>query len=434
MKTYLRKILEWVLKQLARATIWRYRPGIVGVTGSVGKTSAKIAIAAVLSADRTVRASPDSHNNQIGLPLTILGEWSESDLRLVSKNTPGGVNNAAKGFFWIKVVVLSFWRIVKKIEYSEILVLEYGADRPGDIKYLLSIARPNFGVITAIGETPVHVEFYAGPEDVAREKVRLIESLSSAAAAGLNFDDPVVMSLKDRTRAHMLTFGFGTKADVRIFGFENRIENGRPAGIDFKLEYGGVSVPVRLDACFGRTQAYAAAAAACMGIAYGMNLVRISEALRAYRPASGRTELLPGIKESLVIDDSFNASPLSMAAALATLKDLPAKRKIAVLGDMLELGPHTIPAHERVGELVAESANLLFAVGPRAKFIAASAEKHGMRKQNIRAYTRVEELMRDIPELVKKGDLILVKGSHAMRLDEAVETLHDTLEKTPELV
>ena len=166
------KFLKKILRKLARLTIWRYRPGIIGVTGSAGKTSTKLAIKAVLERDRRVRVSFGNLNSDLGLPLTILGDWNAEDLSLVSRATPAGTKTLQKMGFWIKVIVSSLWRIIfaNAGEYPEILVLEYGADRPGDIRYLLSIARPNISVITAIGEIPVHVEYYGGPEEVTREK------------------------------------------------------------------------------------------------------------------------------------------------------------------------------------------------------------------------------------------------------------------------
>ncbi len=331
--------LRWLLKKLAQLTIWRYQPGVIGITGSVGKTSTKLALRAVLEKERRMRASSGNLNNDLGLPLAVLGGWSQSDLRLVSREQPPHTARVSKAFFWLKVVLVSVWRLVfvNRRSYPEILVLEYGADRPGDLKQLLEIARPNISIITAIGETPVHVEFFAGPEEVAREKARLIECLPVAGFAVLNYDDETVMELKDRTRAHIATFGFARGAGVQVTRFENRSEGGRPLGISFKLEYGGNFVPVRIDGVFGKSQAYAAAAAASIGLIFGMNLVKISEALRDYKPADSRMQLLPGVKYAYIIDDAYNASPLSMHAALDVLRGLPAKRKIAVLGDMLDI-------------------------------------------------------------------------------------------------
>jgi UDP-N-acetylmuramoyl-tripeptide--D-alanyl-D-alanine ligase len=413
MQRPLLKSLRWLLKKLSQLTIARYRPGVIAITGSVGKTSTKRAIAAVLSSERHVRVSYGNFNNEIGVPLTILGEWQE-----------------IKGvFFWPRVLFTSIAQLIRRTPYPEILLLEYGVDRPGDMRYLLEVAQPNIGLLTAIGEIPAHVEFFSGPEEVAEEKARLIERLPPGGVAVLNYDDATVMDLQDRTRAHAITFGFGEGADVRITNFEERSErvsakNGaRPLGIAFKLEYAGSVVPVVLGGAFGHAQAYAAGAAAAVGVMFGMNLVRIAEALGRYEPPPGRMRLLDGVKGTYILDDSYNASPLSMHAALDTLRALPAKRKVAVLGDMLEIGKYAIEAHEAIGRLAAHAADALITVGPRAKFIAEAAKKEGMSRRAIMSFDTAEEAQRPVQDLIRKGDLILIKASRAIGLEKVVEEI-----------
>ena len=414
MKNIFLKTLRWILKELARAFISRYQPGIVAVTGSVGKTSTKEAIRAVLSKERRIRATSGNFNNEIGVPLTILGDWQKIEKPAF--------------FFWWKVIFVSLSKILipKKLnplEYPEILILEYAADRPGDIKYLLEIARPQIAVVTAIGEIPVHVEFYSGPEALAREKAKIVEQSPTAGFVILNADDTLVLDMKNRTRSQVITFGFSDISQVRITGFENS-SNGEPTGVIFKLEYGGSFVPIRLAGAFGKGQAYAAAAAACVGLAFGMNLVKIAEALiENFKPPLRRMNLVSGVKGTFILDDSYNASPLSMRAALETLKELKAKRKVAVLGDMLEIGKYSLEAHEAVGKFVAGFVDLLITVGPRAKFIAESANKAGLPKENILSYLIAEEAKKEVQLKIKKGDLILVKGSRAISLDEVVDEI-----------
>lgn len=423
----MKNVLRKILRRLARLTIWRYRPGIIGVTGSAGKTSAKLAVKAVLSEGRTVRASPGNLNSDFGVLLAILGDWSERDLALVTHGTPEGTRRAEKLWFWVRVVATSAWRIiVRTMEYPEILILEYGADKPGDIKYLLTIARPNVSIITAIGDVPVHVEHYTGPEEVAREKGRLIEFLPVGGFAVLNGDDPMVRNLRSRTRARVITYGFDRGEELRIMRFEHKIRrDGIPEGISFKLEYGSSIVPVRIPHVFGRTHAYAAAAAASVGIIFGMNLVTISEALSHYKPAGSRMQLIRGIRSSFVMDDAYNASPIAMRFALETLYDLPAKRRIAVLGDMLELGRHSDEAHARVGRFTAKTADVLFAIGARAKGIAEAARLEGMKKGSIFIFDSADTAKMAVRDFIKPDDLVLVKGSHSMRLDRIVEELRE---------
>lgn len=426
MKKLFTLILRWKLKKLAQLMVLRYRPGIVGVTGSAGKTSTKLAIAAVLGPSRRTRFSRGNLNSELGLPIAIVGDFTEDEIKLVSHDTPAGKKRIRKAFFWLKVLATGALNLIrKKKDYPEILVLEYGADKPGDLRNLLEIARPNIAIITAIGDIPVHVEFFSGPEEVAREKAKLIEQLPSAGFAILNYDDDVVLELKDRTRAHVVTYGFQKGAELRLISFENRIENGKPAGVSFKMEYGGSSVPVRIDDVFGKVQAYAAGAATAVGLIFGINMIKIAEALKAYRPAPGRMTLSPGVKGTMVIDSSYNASPLAMHAALDTLRDLPGKRKVAVLGDMRELGEYSMDAHERVGRVASQLVNVLVTVGPSGKLIAEAAKKHGLPKKNIQSFDTADEAVDAVEGIIKKGDLILVKGSHSMQLDKVAEALKE---------
>ncbi len=441
------KILEWILKKLSQLTIWRFQPKIIGITGSAGKTSTKEAIYAVLKSHSQVRKSEGNLNNELGLPLTILGDWSEEELELVSRGTPTGKKRFRKLFFWLKVIISAKYNLffLKKSKYPEVLILEYAADKPGDIKKLLEIATPNIGIITTIGDIPVHVEFFSGPEAVAREKSKLVETLSSTGFAILNFDNEIVMKMKEQTRARVITFGFnlpaqiledktwaGEAPDLKISSLENRSEthstssgqDEAPIGISFKLEYSGAFVPVILKNCFGKAQAYAAASAACVGLIYDLNLVEISEALsNNYQPAKRRMNLLKGVKDAYIIDDTYNASPLSVEEAINTINGLSAKRKVAVLGDMLELGKYSIEAHESIGKLVAPVVDILVTVGPRAKFIAESAKANGLAQDKVLSFDTAAEAGLAVQDLIKTGDLVLIKASRAMGLERIVEEI-----------
>ncbi|KKU94011.1 MAG: UDP-N-acetylmuramoyl-tripeptide-D-alanyl-D-alanine ligase [Candidatus Jorgensenbacteria bacterium GW2011_GWA1_48_13] len=404
MKRILLKPLAGILRWLAALTLNRYKPSLIGVTGSVGKTSAKMAIAAVLGSSRKVRASGKSFNNEIGLPLTILGDWDRTEGR----------------FFWFKVFFFAISQLVfRNPNYPELIVLEYGVDRPDDMNYLLRVAKPHIGVVTAIGEVPVHVEFFAGPEKVAEEKTKLVAALPATGFAILNADDEVVSDMKEQARAHPVTYGFESGTDVCITNFENRFEKDFRGAV-FKLSYAGNIVPVKIRGAFGKTYAYAAAAAASVGLIYGLNLVRISEALLEFNPPPGRLRLISGEKESFIIDDTYNSSPTATHEALDVLRSLKAKRKIAVLGDMLELGKYTLLAHEGIGKLAAKSADIIMTLGMKAKFIAERAVKSGVPRRKVFAFTNLEECARALEGMIQKGDLILVKGSQGVRMEKIV--------------
>ncbi len=406
----MKTLLKHLIKFLAAATIRKYSPGVIGITGSVGKTSTKDAIYAVLRSARRVRATPGNYNNEFGVALTVLGDWNES----------GGF------FFWTKVMLVACLRLLFRVNYPEVLIIEYAADRPGDIKYLLDIVRPQISVVSAIGEIPVHLEFYSSPEAVAREKSKLIECLPATGFALLNTDDAVINGIRERTRAHLITYGFESEADLRIANFETRIENQLPVGISFKLQYAGSFVPVRLDGCFGRGAAYAAAAAAGVGIVFGLHLVQISDALLSYRSPEHRMRLLSGIKGTRIIDDAYNASPLSVLEAIRTVKELPAKRRVAILGDMLELGKYSLEAHEAVGRAAAKAFDFLITVGPRAKFIAESAAATRYPAKSVLTFDTAREAAKIAPAHLRRGDLVLIKASRGIHLEEVVEALSES--------
>ncbi len=406
------------MRWLAELTLIRYEPGVIGITGSVGKTSTKAALAAVLSSDRRVRAAGKSFNNELGLPLTILGNWDSTE----------------GFFFWPKVLVLGLFQLLKKNpSYPQIIVLEYGVDRPGDMDYLVRIARSQVGIVTALSDIPVHVEFFASPEAVGREKAKMVGALPVTGFAILNGDDASVLEMKKETRAHPMTFGFSRGVEMRISGFQNQLDK-KFKGVSFKLNYGGTAVPVKIEGVFGRSHAYAAAAACAAGLIYGMNLGKMAEALSSYEPLAGRLRLVPGIKESFVIDDTYNSSPVAAYEALRVLGSLKAKRKIAVLGDMLELGKYTMEAHEEVGKLVSKNADFLITVGNRAKFIAERAVKSGFSKKKIITFLDVNEAGLELQRKMQKGDLILVKGSQSVRMEKIVKEVMLEPQKAEELL
>lgn len=412
-----KNILQKTLAYLAKGIIKKYKPTIIGITGSVGKTSTRQAIFTVLKSKYRVRTAEKNYNNEIGLPLTILGipHYGHNILKWVF----------ALASVWFRLVLL-------KSRYPEILILEYGVDRPGDMEYLLQIARPYIGVVTAMGEMPVHVEFFKDPEDLAKEKAKLVQALPASGHAILNHDDYAVYDMKDKTKANVLTFGFEENSSLKITNYELRFTKDEklgniPAGISFKIERGGHLVPFILPEVFGEPQAYAVAAASAVGVVLGLNLVEISDAMRDYIPPPGRLRLIKGNKDTFILDDTYNAAPEAMRRALETLKSLPGKRKIAVLGDMLEIGKYTEQVHRAIGDQAAEFVDLLITVGPRAKFIADEAMTRGAEKsartllsEQILKFEDVDEAGKKLDSLLKPGDLILVKGSQSMRMEKAV--------------
>lgn len=420
MKNLILNILRRTAKILAKATLRRYDPAVIGITGNVGKTSTKEAVAAVVGSARSVRAPAKNFNNELGLPLTILGNFLKT----------GGLA------FWLKVFSGAIWRLLKTdSKYPEVLVLEYGVDHPGDMRYLTEIARPHIGVFSAFAEIPVHVEFFSSPEAMLREKSKLLEVLPATGFAILNADDKQVFALKSLTRARPVSFGFSDKADFRISNFLNNLEAAGDGGVSFKISNQNRMVPVKIPGSFGRGQAYAAAAAAAVGSLVGLNLVQIAENLAAhYKPAPGRARILKGIKDSTLIDDTYNSSPAALKEALETLKDLPAKRRIAVLGDMLELGTSTMEAHEAAGRQAAKACEILIAIGLRAKMMTEAAIKAGLPKRSVFYFNNLREAGAFLQDKIGRGDVVLFKASQGVRLEKIVKEVMAEPQLAPNLL
>jgi UDP-N-acetylmuramoyl-tripeptide--D-alanyl-D-alanine ligase len=412
-----RDLLIFILKILAKATLWRYRPTVVGLTGSVGKTSSKEAIFAVLKNKFNVRRNQKNYNNELGVPLTILGQET------------GGQSF----FHWLKVIIAGSLGIVYTRNYPEILVLEMGADKIGDIAYLVSFVRCHIGVVTAIGAIPVHVEFFQGAEQVAQEKANLIKSLDKDGWAVLNFDDERVRAMVTKTKAKVFGYGFHPDADLQTSQLEAHLDDLSQAAMNFKVDYRGSNVPLRLPGLSGVHQICPVLTAIAVGLIFKMNLVEISQALKNYQLPAGRLRLLKGIKNSWIIDDTYNASPVATLAALEVLAKTKG-RKIAVLGDMLELGSFSEEAHRQVGAKVALGADLLLTVGERSLFIVEQARKGGLAEDKIFHFANSEEAARVLQNLIQAGDIILIKGSQSIRMEKITKEVMAEPERAGELL
>lgn len=406
-KTFCRFFLIKCLRQRAFRVLKKYQPQIIGVTGSVGKTSTKEAIAWVLAEKFYLRKNDKNYNNEIGLPLTIVG-----------------VKSGGRSLWgWIKIFSYGLWIIIFPIKYPKILILEMGADHPGDIKYLTDFVKCQIGIVTEVGQS--HIEFFGNLENIAREKGELVRNLSDKGLAILNVDNPLVSAMAENLRSTVVTFGFGEQADLRATDVAfNYSENGEIQGLSFKLNFRGTSIPVRLNNVLAKHQIYSALIATAVAEELGMNLVEIAARLVDFSPPPGRLNLIAGIKKSFIIDDTYNASPDSSLAALAVLQEIKAVRKIAVLSDMLELGIETEKSHRQVGRKLFEiKADLIFLLGIRMKFAYEELKKHNFNLKNIFYFENHSDLGRKLQEKMREGDLILIKGSQSMRMEKIVEEI-----------
>ncbi|MFA6495389.1 MAG: UDP-N-acetylmuramoyl-tripeptide--D-alanyl-D-alanine ligase [Candidatus Paceibacterota bacterium] len=406
-------ILSRIIKYLAQLTVRRFSPIIVAVTGSVGKTSTKEAIYAVLAGHMLARKSPGNLNNELGVPLAIIGGYEQIEKPAF--------------WFWLRVMAHGVWQLifVHKETFPEVLVLEYAADKPGDISYLLSIAKPHVGVISAIGSIPVHAEQYpTGTEGVIREKGKLVLALGAADTAVINADDVSVKTLLSKIRARTIVFGQSHGATVRITHISHVTTDNKIEGLTFKLENESTSLPVFLPNVFSVAHASAVAAGVCVGQVFDINAIDALQAIEAsYAPIGGRSAILEGMKDTQIIDESYNSSPLALEVALQSLTSVYGPRKIAVLGDMLELGPYTIQAHKDAGALAARCVDVLITVGSRARIMAQEALDKGMSANAVHVCETAQDGLEMLQKVFRKGDAILIKGSHSIGLDSVVREM-----------
>jgi UDP-N-acetylmuramoyl-tripeptide--D-alanyl-D-alanine ligase len=422
----MKKILSFILNILARGVRWRYRPKIIGITGSIGKTTTKEAVFAVLSSRFRVRRSLKNYNNELGVPISIIG-----------CDSPG---KSLMG--WFKVFGIALRLIARKDpDYPEMLILEMGVDRPGDMKYLTDLARPEVGIVTAI--TSSHLQYFGSIAKIKKEKLTLIENLPTSGLAVLNYDSELARQGVALSRCPVTTYGRAEGADIAIqeihFNFLQDFSSAsKNLGLNFKLNHKGSIVPVSLFGAMSYPVAYACAAAAAVGLYYGLNLVEIALALRVFKLPPGRMNPLPGLNGSSLIDDTYNASPESILSALEILAQISVKapaRKIALLGDMLELGEYHDEGHTQVGEaVVASGATLFLAVGEGMKIAASAARAVGQENIEIKEFQTGLEAADYLKSLLKPGDVVLVKASQGMRLEKAVKMLMAKPEEAGELL
>jgi UDP-N-acetylmuramoyl-tripeptide--D-alanyl-D-alanine ligase len=291
-----------------------------------------------------------------------------------------------------------------------------------DFEFLVKKSSLALLVVSHVGEYHPDKEFFASEQAAVAEMVKLAQKLPGHSYLVLNFDDETVRDIKNVSRAHSLTFGFGVRADLRASDIV-LIQPPTP-GTNFKVNYQGKIVPVWLDKLFGKENIYAALAAVSVCSILGLNLVEISRALGSYQGFPGRLKLVKGIKKSWVLDDSDSALPLSMVEGLDVLRKIETGgRRVAVLGDIVGVGKYTVEAHESIGEKVKTSADLLFTFGSRAKFYAQGARQKGMADDKIFQFAEIKEGLPALQDQIRENDLILVDGAKEMKMGEIVREI-----------
>lgn len=403
MKKLLKAPVAMLLAMLARAIINKYNPTIVMITGSVGKTSTKDAVAAALGDHFYLRASEKSYNSEFGLPLTVIGAKNPWE------------NPAA----WFSVFQEALALVMLPSHYPKLLVLEVGADRPGDLARILRIAKPDVVVVTRLPDVPVHVEAYASPQAVRDEEFTPAYALLPGKPLIISADDPHARAMAARLPASLRTFGFAEDAQVRLSDpafFMDEKGGGMTASVDSSV--------IRVAGALGRPQLYAPAAAIAVALALDMTLEEALAGLMNYVAPPGRARIIRGKNDSLIIDDSYNASPAAVEEGLSSLALIPqVNRKIAVLGDMLELGRYSVEEHERVGVLAAQNADILVSVGTRSRATHTAALAAGMPEERALSFDTSSEAAAALLTLIQEKDVVLVKGSQSMRMERVSEAL-----------
>jgi len=362
------------------AGFWRSRMNLrlIGVTGSVGKSTTKELIAEVLSQRYRTQRNPGNLNNEIGLPLSLL-------------------------------------RLTPETERA---VLEMGFYVLGEISLLCKLAKPQVGVITNVGT--VHAARAGSREVIAQGKAELVQSLPAApdGVAILNYDDPMVRAMADKTQAAVFFYGLDPQADI----WADKVEGMGLDGIRFQLHYKNESLFLRIP-LIGRHSVHTALRAAAVGIVEGLTWQEIVDGLHSAQ-SQLRLIVVKGRNGALLLDDTYNASPESNLAALNLLNDLPG-HKIAVLGDMLELGPYERRGHALVGLRAASVVDELVTVGERGRQIAMAAQMGGLATPKIHSFDGTNEALVYLQNHLSAEDVVLVKGSNSMRLDRIVSALEE---------
>ncbi len=365
------------LGDLAAAYRGDYDLTVVGVTGSNGKTTTKEILASILALTSPGLKTSGNLNNLIGLPHML-------------------------------------FQLLPEHRWA---VLEMGMSEPGEIDRLARIAAPEVGIITNV--FPAHLESMGSVENVAKAKGELFQRLSPGATAICNADDPLVAALPTPSGVKRRSFGFKggdvTASDLTI----RRLE-----GMDFNLHLSGGKIPVRFNGC-GRHNVLNALAAATAAEAMGVNSETIRDGLENFRPADRRF-VVERFENLTLINDSYNANPASVEAALTTLAEIKgAGRIFAALGDMLELGPDSERLHFKIGELAGKVAGRVYLRGDMASVVAAGARRSGLDPAAIVVGMKHEEIAADILRLAEPDDLVLVKGSRGMAMDRVATLIRD---------
>ena len=416
MTKFFKALIIYILTLESRIILAKHKPFLILVAGSVGKTTTKDAIFHVLKDTTKVRKSEKSYNSELGVPLTILG-------------LPNAWRNP---LLWLSNVWKGLQLALKKSEYPKVLILELGSDHPGDIRRLVKWLRPDIAVLTTLPEIPVHVEFFGSPEAIRSEDALVFSMVSKDSVCVVNADDPHALLAAEHLSSRTISYGFGAKSDMVGSGAKIRyaMNEGQhsPVGMEFTVTWEKEKYSVHLKGALGVGHCSALLAALAVGVARGESMARMCESLSTFAPPRGRMCVLDGKSGSIILDDSYNSSPIAIEIALDTLRSLEGKRKIAMLGDMLELGKYSDEEHWKAGRRAGGFVDELITVGKEARLVAEAAKSAGLPEGRIHICATSEDAGKLGLEMIRPGDIFLFKGSQGsgknmIRMERAVKMM-----------
>lgn len=406
MKALFKKIVVTILTAEAKLLLRRKNPTIVAVTGSVGKTSAKDAVYAAIKDTVPARKSQKSFNSEIGVPLTVLG-------------LQNGWSNPA---VWLWNIVDGAFTALFTREYPAVLVLEAGVDAAGDMKKLTKWLTPDVVVVTRLPDVPVHVENFTSPQAVIEEKMVLVHEMKPNGMLVYNADDSIITEQLGEVRQKTTSYARYVPADIVVNNDSIYYKDDVPVGVRFTAVTPDGKMKLEVPGVLGAQCSYAFAAAIAVARHLGVSTESAVAGLQSFTPPPGRMRVHKGLKGSVLIDDTYNSSPIAVEHALETVSEIKhVSRRVCVLGDMMELGKYSSAEHERLGKRVAQESDLLITVGVRARGFATGALAGGMNERSILQYEKTDRAGRELQSLLQPGDLVLIKGSQSVRMERIVE-------------
>lgn len=406
MKTLFKKIIYTILKWEAILVLKRFKPRIIGVAGSVGKTSTKDAIYASLKDFVVIRKNQKSFNSEIGVPLTVLGlETGYTSPRV-----------------WLKNILEGFKVIFSK-DYPEWLVLEFGTDRPGDMKKLISWIKLDYAVFTRFPEVPVHAENFTKAQDVNDEDAQMMFGLKKEGVLVLNADDTLIAELALKSTFKTLWYGFNAKKNgVGVSHIDMQYRDSKVVGQHIKINFGSNSVPFTITGALGIQHTYPILASLVVAKDLGINVLDVLQSLNSYKVPCGRMNILEGTEGITLIDDTYNSSPIAVELAIKTISQIQADTRIVILGDMAELGKYMQAEHKKVAHILKEQGiTHLITIGNRAELISEEAQEIGV--SNVFPALSHEDAATKALEWAKGNTVILIKGSQSARMEKVTYLL-----------